>query len=409
MATQGNQRLQQDFAADQASGNKDPLAELARLIGQNNGFTNTRQAAQPAAQQAAPEPAAYAPPPAQTRYQQPAHDLRGSYDGGAQSPAVQKSVAPRYATPVAAAPAPAQAQPVQPQQQQYADQHYADEHYAEQHYDPAYDTGYDQEYIPEEPKKKRGLQLVAAAVGLCVIGAAGAYAYRSMGPTISGPPPVIKASDQPNKVAGTPQQREPVSTTTYNRAGNGNQPERMMTREETPMDIKAGTQAAPRTVGSIPAAPAAQSTGMTPPPPAAEPKKVKTERILPNGPVTGPSTGPRSDTTKPAPVRTASIAPVVAATPPSSAAVAAPSPTGGHVVQISSQKSEGDAKSSYKSLQAKYPSVLAGKSPLIRKADLGEKGTVYRVQLGPFASASQATELCTNLKAAGGQCIVQKN
>jgi cell division septation protein DedD len=29
--------------------------------------------------------------------------------------------------------------------------------------------------------------------------------------------------------------------------------------------------------------------------------------------------------------------------------------------------------------------------------------------VGPFVSAEQANELCTNLKAAGGNCIVQKN
>jgi len=29
--------------------------------------------------------------------------------------------------------------------------------------------------------------------------------------------------------------------------------------------------------------------------------------------------------------------------------------------------------------------------------------------VGPFGSADQATELCSNLKAAGGSCLVQKN
>jgi hypothetical protein len=29
--------------------------------------------------------------------------------------------------------------------------------------------------------------------------------------------------------------------------------------------------------------------------------------------------------------------------------------------------------------------------------------------VGPFASANEAGELCSSLKAAGGQCIVQRN
>ena len=82
---------------------------------------------------------------------------------------------------------------------------------------------------------------------------------------------------------------------------------------------------------------------------------------------------------------------------------------GGYAVQISSQRSEAEAQSSFRDLQAKYPSVLGGRQPMVRRADLGEKGVYYRAMVGPFASADQATELCSDLKAAGGSCIVQKN
>jgi cell division septation protein DedD len=50
-----------------------------------------------------------------------------------------------------------------------------------------------------------------------------------------------------------------------------------------------------------------------------------------------------------------------------------------------------------------------GREPMVRRADLGAKGVYYRTMVGPFVSAEQATELCSNLKAAGGSCIVQKN
>jgi cell division protein FtsN len=52
--------------------------------------------------------------------------------------------------------------------------------------------------------------------------------------------------------------------------------------------------------------------------------------------------------------------------------------------------------------------VLGGYQANIRRADLGEKGVYYRVQVGPFAS-DQATELCSRLQSAGGQCVVQRN
>jgi len=57
-------------------------------------------------------------------------------------------------------------------------------------------------------------------------------------------------------------------------------------------------------------------------------------------------------------------------------------------------------------LQAKYPNQLGGHQPIIRRADLGAAG-IYAL-IGPFASVEKATKLCSALKAAGGNCIVQK-
>jgi hypothetical protein len=82
---------------------------------------------------------------------------------------------------------------------------------------------------------------------------------------------------------------------------------------------------------------------------------------------------------------------------------------GGYAVQVTSQRSEAEAEAAYRALQAKYPQALGGHRPLVRRADLGAKGTYYRALVGPFASGEQASELCSKLKAAGGSCIVQKN
>jgi cell division septation protein DedD len=85
------------------------------------------------------------------------------------------------------------------------------------------------------------------------------------------------------------------------------------------------------------------------------------------------------------------------------------SASGGYAVQVSSQRSEADAHSAFKSLQARFPSQLSGREAIIRRADLGSKGIYFRALVGPFASMEAAAGLCSSLKAAGGNCIVQKN
>lgn len=88
----------------------------------------------------------------------------------------------------------------------------------------------------------------------------------------------------------------------------------------------------------------------------------------------------------------------------------APAASGrGYAVQVSSQRNEKEAQPSFRALQAKYPKLLGGREPMVRRADLGAKGVYYRAMVGPFVTAEQANELCSNLKAAGGSCIVQKN
>jgi hypothetical protein len=122
---------------------------------------------------------------------------------------------------------------------------------------------------------------------------------------------------------------------------------------------------------------------------------------------------PSSTETSAAPARPRPVPaqPAPSSKPPANeTASAAPVATGGgYAVQVSSQRSEEEAQSSFRDLQAKYPDLLGGRTPIIRRADLGAKGIFFRTMVGPFASADQATELCSNLKAAGGSCIVQKN
>ena len=127
---------------------------------------------------------------------------------------------------------------------------------------------------------------------------------------------------------------------------------------------------------------------MTPPAPATQAKQLPTQRSAP------------------APKELA--APRQAPSAPTQLATVAPK-AGGYLVQLSSQRSEAEAQAALRGLQAKYANVLSGQQATIRRAELGERGVFYRAMIGPFASREQATQLCGNLKAAGGDCIVQGN
>jgi cell division septation protein DedD len=125
----------------------------------------------------------------------------------------------------------------------------------------------------------------------------------------------------------------------------------------------------------------------------------------------GPAAAPRPRTAPVVLEGTHVLMPVPPNKPPASetASTAPATSGGGYAVQVSSLRSEQEAQSSFRALQAKYPNLLGGRQPVIRRADLGTKGIYYRAMVGPFDSADQATDLCTNLKAAGGGCLVQKN
>jgi hypothetical protein len=290
---------------------------------------------------------------------------------------------------------------------------------------------------------------VAVVLGVAVIGTAGAFAYRAFVGSGSGKPPVIMADAAPNKVvpstkSGEAAQPKPIFDRLPEQQG-----ERVVSREEQPVDVREAPRAtSPRVV--LPGAPGMPQTsagGMTLPqagpavPNAAEPKRVRTVTIRADQPQGVPAAVARNQPPPSAarqaapvaaapvtPVRTTPVAPAPSASgplaiapqsqsadPPRTASLPSPAsraaalPDGSFMVQLTSQKSEGEAQSSYRALQAKYPGVLGGRQPVIRRADLGDRGIYYRAQVGPFQNAEQANEFCGNLKAAGGQCIVQRN
>jgi tetratricopeptide (TPR) repeat protein len=85
----------------------------------------------------------------------------------------------------------------------------------------------------------------------------------------------------------------------------------------------------------------------------------------------------------------------------------APTAMTGWVVQIASADTEASALSTWKKMQARH-AVLKTQSPSVVKADLGAKGTFYRVRIGGFDEQAQAKKACARLKAGGVSCYISK-
>ena len=324
---------------------------------------------------------------------------------------------------------------------QYADGQYQDG-YQDQSDPNAYSQFYaDGEQEEEQPRRKRGgLMTILAVLVLAFVGTAAAYGYRSFtGSPRSGDPPVIKAEPGANKIVPPTQTSDTTGKIVDRIGGNGSGQERVVPREEQPLDINGRNP--PRVVFPQPNVNAnppqlAATTQVTSSAPQAgasngalgdEPRRVRTLPIRPDQPDAMPqgaaqqraATQARAQAPTPAPAGSSpvSLSPQSGPAPgrmQTAAAAPAPAPapsatSGGYMVQITSQRSEADAQASYRAVQLKYPNVLSSHQPSIRRADLGEKGIYYRALIGPFGAAEEAGQLCTSLKAAGGQCVVQRN
>jgi hypothetical protein len=457
----------------------DPLAELARLIGQSDPFAATAKAPAPhplqsranvrpqqqyQTQAEEDEGVPAGPPPWMQRVRQeapqpvaaPQEHYQEHYEE--QEPEYQPSpVHPlhRYAAHQAA-PEPEYREDLpfpdagqEPDPSRYDDALYGRIESGEHDFqrDPAYPDdpyAYQNAYEEEEPprrKRSSGLMTVAAVLALAVVGTGAAFAYRNyVGSPRSGEPPIIKADNSPTKIVPAP--ADSVAKTP-DRMVPGDGAEKLVSREETPVDVTAKT-GGPRVVfpplnpNSSPP-PVASVTPTTPLPPTAsngtmpnsEPRKIRTLSVKGDAADAGvpagappPPAKPTPAAAKPAAPRNANAsattplslapeAPPDSAPAPTRVAAANPAPAAGgggnYLVQVSSQKNEADAQASYRALQSKFPSVLGSRAPLIKRADLGDKGVYYRAMVGPFGSPDEASQFCGSLKSAGGQCVVQRN
>jgi len=160
-----------------------------------------------------------------------------------------------------------------------------------------------------------------------------------------------------------------------------------------------------------------------PPPTPVVPKKTEMAQAPVTKPATKPAVAPKPAESKPAPAETKSAAakppasvakPVETAQlapPPAAKSEPAPAPApvagGAYVLQIGAYKSQADADAAWKTFKGKHP-MAASYSESVQKADLGDKGTWYRLRMGGFSDKASASSFCDKLKADGGTCLVAK-
>jgi hypothetical protein len=486
----------------------DPLAGLARLIGQSlpmNDLARDARRPTPAGSRSAREfnpPAehGYATPDdvlQETSEEQYSAPEQGSYDFDPPSDTYDDG---RYEpSPRADASRQSRAAWYEHEPQSHPDA--ADLHvessgarydeYEDQSHDQPDDHAYGEDYGEDpNPRRRDRFIFVAAVFGLALLGTGGAFAYRALLADSIVPPllSIIKAESGPNKImtTGPASQGSVPPQSDADKAGSSG--------EERPVDVPPPVSTAPQPVSTAPIfpepapAPGPGAASVSPPTPLAQPAPVARVDSL-NSPPAAPAppipsanqaaapdapTPTPASPTKPGPkkIRTVSIrtdqpnaadsaasqtqsvpvrptaqrqvtkpsdanAPLSIVPSSNDAATAAagsarttpparPAPVGkpaateiasaapaasggGYAVQVLSQRNEEEVQSSFRALQAKYPKLLGGREPMVRRADLGAKGVYYRAMVGPFVSAEQANELCSSLKAAGASCIVQKN
>jgi len=125
----------------------------------------------------------------------------------------------------------------------------------------------DKEYQTEVPRPRlRGLALVMAIIGLALVGTAGAFGYRAMfrGSVLPTPPPIITASNEPNKIA--PASNEPAENSANARqidVVTTGSIEKLVSREEPPATIEP-PKAVPRSSSRVGTPPCCGSVGTEP-------------------------------------------------------------------------------------------------------------------------------------------------
>jgi len=318
--------------------------------------------------------------------------------------------------------------------------------------EPTYNQDEAGAYEAEEPRRGSWTMRIAGAVVVAIgLGYGLAQAYKAvLGAPADGATPVVSSDATPAKEKPLDPGGKQFSHTdskVLGRLGDGGaaSPEEHSgglsesdtsngARKVSTLVVGRDGSIAPPNASSEPAAPPAQDSSVSVPgltvvdafgsaahaPPQraapAQPAQAEAEPTVVNPPA---KARVNVKSTKVIPASTASVPaeeqPAPAAPKKQKVAVAAPTTTddgatssagaNGYVVVLASVPVSGnsrlDALKKFADMQQQYGTVLANKTPDVRETTLAGKGAYHRLLVGPPSSRSQASELCTQLKASG--------
>ncbi|MGF3024360.1 SPOR domain-containing protein [Methylobacterium aquaticum] len=430
----------------------DPLAELARIVGQDDPFRALLDAKESKES---------------SRMAAAAESPRGRVEPV--MPSYGESLAPGFSAsrhdPILGAPMPAPAHTPASAFNQYLAA-------VERETDPEPAPAAEPEQTPEpQPRGRRRIALVGMALGLVAASIGGALTWKAFHHGRSGAPILVMADQAPLKVqplnAGgveIPDQNKQIYERTATAPAKDGGQIRIVNREEQPLDVKQAARSLAAEAG--PSAPPGNALTES----LGEPRRVRTvsvrpepspaeaqraaqaaaqaqaqataEQQLPISPIPTMVLPAEATGSTPAPVtpRSARVVPVAPARAPAAASPAAETPApaaetprpkpvqrvasaeppattqavptrrasvGGFSVQLSVRATEREAEAAFRQAQERYGAVLGGQSPLIRQAEVNGK-SIYRVRVGPMSKDS-AEELCGKLKSEGAACFIAKN
>lgn len=77
----------------------------------------------------------------------------------------------------------------------------------------------------------------------------------------------------------------------------------------------------------------------------------------------------------------------------------------GYLLQLSPTRSQAEARALWKQV-AKANRQLASLQPRIERTNMGNLGTFYRLQIGPFPDKAESLKVCNALKRSGVDCFL---
>ena len=262
---------------------------------------------------------------------------------------------------------------------------------------------------PRSPLPLRFFAVGFAAVALAVFFGLIGYTYFSRtGGSGDGPVPLIKADTRPMKTApdkpggmDVPHQDKEIYARLNREApqAQGTRVERLLPPPESPLPRPRPPEAPAPLAPEIPPAPVLEpppnAVEVAPPPPAPAPPR----------PAEAPRPGPTKQAAPPPAPPSQQQAAAPRAAPP---ATTAPAAGGGsrYRIQLAALRTSEDATREWEKLRRTHMDVLGPLTLNVVRADLGDRGTFYRIQAGPVADEQAAKELCRRLAEKKVGCLV---